>query len=275
MVKRIVTRIGNVFCVEIDGKYKRFFQYIANDLDQLNSSVIRVFKSCYPIDYKPKIDEIIKGEVGFYAHTMLRAGIADSVWYKVGTSKELGLEGMYSFYWGNTSNIKILFGPKYINDYGIELTKTDIVDIDPLVNWTIWNASSTRNNIGILPKELIDNVEISFVFPYETICSRIKYGYYVMTCDEYDVLKRQPWEDVDSYVKMEEGDIVRYSHFLGQKPKREMVVSRFGIVRLSAEHPESQGETLRSAEFWETNWQFNNFIDEAEFENLWNQSPEL
>lgn len=40
MGKRIVTKIGDVFCIEIDGKYKCFFQYIANDLEQLNSSVI-------------------------------------------------------------------------------------------------------------------------------------------------------------------------------------------------------------------------------------------
>ena len=35
-------------------------------------------------------DEIITGEVEFYAHTVLRIGIADSVWYKVGKSLELG-----------------------------------------------------------------------------------------------------------------------------------------------------------------------------------------
>ena len=43
MAKRIVTKIGYVFCVEIDNKYKCFFQYVANDMTQLNSSVIRVF----------------------------------------------------------------------------------------------------------------------------------------------------------------------------------------------------------------------------------------
>lgn len=30
MVKRIVTKIGNIFCAEIDGEYKCYFQYIAN-----------------------------------------------------------------------------------------------------------------------------------------------------------------------------------------------------------------------------------------------------
>lgn len=44
MAKRIVTKIGNIFGAEIDGKYanidgkyKVYFQYIANDISQLNS----------------------------------------------------------------------------------------------------------------------------------------------------------------------------------------------------------------------------------------------
>ena len=44
MVKRIITRVGDVFCAEIDGEYKSYFQYIEKDIEQLNSSVIMVFK---------------------------------------------------------------------------------------------------------------------------------------------------------------------------------------------------------------------------------------
>lgn len=88
MAKRIVTRIGNVFCAEIEGKFKCFFQYIAKDMTQLNSSVIRVFKTHYPMEYKPVINDIIKDEVAFYAHTVLRAGIYFNAWYKIGTAKE-------------------------------------------------------------------------------------------------------------------------------------------------------------------------------------------
>ena len=47
MAKRIVTKIGDVFCAEIEGQCKRFFQYFAIDSTQLNSSVIRVFKQHY------------------------------------------------------------------------------------------------------------------------------------------------------------------------------------------------------------------------------------
>ena len=89
MAKRIVTKMGDIFCVEIDNGYKRFFQYIINDIEALNSSVIRVFKTHYPMDYRPIIEEIVMDEVEFYAHTVLRAGIVYGAWYKVGNSKLL------------------------------------------------------------------------------------------------------------------------------------------------------------------------------------------
>lgn len=90
MAKRIVTKMGDIFCVEIDNGYKRFFQYIINDIEALNSSVIRVFKTHYPMDYRPIMEEIVMDEVEFYAHTVLRAGIVYGAWYKVGNSKEIG-----------------------------------------------------------------------------------------------------------------------------------------------------------------------------------------
>ena len=44
VAKRIVTKIGDIFSVTLDNGNKRFFQYIANDLSCLNSSVIRVLR---------------------------------------------------------------------------------------------------------------------------------------------------------------------------------------------------------------------------------------
>ena len=38
------TKLGDIFCVKIDENNKKYFQYIANDLTQLNSDVIRAFK---------------------------------------------------------------------------------------------------------------------------------------------------------------------------------------------------------------------------------------
>ena len=91
MVKRVVTKIGNIFCVEVDSKNKRFFQYITTDMSVLNSSVIRVFKKTYPIDWKPDMDVIVDDEVDFYAHTVLSVGIRNNTWYKVGTNPQTAI----------------------------------------------------------------------------------------------------------------------------------------------------------------------------------------
>ena len=41
--KRVMTRIGDIFCIELK-EYKVYFQYIAVDTSQLNSITIRVFE---------------------------------------------------------------------------------------------------------------------------------------------------------------------------------------------------------------------------------------
>ena len=81
MAKRIITKIGDIFCVEVDNDYKCYFQYVANDMTVLNSSVIRVFARHYSIDYEPVFEDIVKDEVYFYAHTILRFGILYNAWY--------------------------------------------------------------------------------------------------------------------------------------------------------------------------------------------------
>ncbi len=43
-MKRVYIKTGDVFFVKVDNDYKRYFQYITNDLTQLNSDVIRAFK---------------------------------------------------------------------------------------------------------------------------------------------------------------------------------------------------------------------------------------
>lgn len=90
MAKRVVTKVGDVFCANIDGKYKRYLQYIVSDLEQLNSDVIRVFKEKYPIDAEPKLDEVVKGEVDFYAHCVVSGGVKRGLWEKVGKCADVG-----------------------------------------------------------------------------------------------------------------------------------------------------------------------------------------
>ena len=165
MAKRIVTRIGNVFCAEIDNECKRFFQYVANDLEYLNSSVIRAFKTKYPMDYEPEIEEIVKDEVEFYAHTILKFGIVFNAWYKVGTSKNIGDE--YK---------EVLFGTTHNHIYP---SVHEIIEVNPAKNWRVWriNEPPIIQN-GELSVEYVGKINQGGVIPYIDIINRLKFGYF-------------------------------------------------------------------------------------------------
>ena len=84
------TKIGDIFSVKLDNNSKKYFQYIANDLTQLNSDVIRAFKKVYPLDTNPNLSEIITDEIDFYAHCVTKWGIKMDLWKKEGNINELG-----------------------------------------------------------------------------------------------------------------------------------------------------------------------------------------
>lgn len=121
---RVITKIGDVFSVAIDNNKKKYFQYIANDLTQLNSDVIRAFNKIYPIDSNPNLVEIVNDEVDFYAHCVVALGVKMKLWNKVGNTTEIG------------DITQILF--KDTNDYGVW------VDGEPIkisTKWYIWKIN--------------------------------------------------------------------------------------------------------------------------------------
>jgi len=71
---RIRTKIGDVFSVPLDNINKKYFQYIANDLTQLNSDVIRAFVKRYPIDAVPDLLDVVRDDVDFHAHVRHKVG---------------------------------------------------------------------------------------------------------------------------------------------------------------------------------------------------------
>ena len=251
MAKRIVTKIGDVFCVEVDNTYKRYFQYFCNDMTQLNSDVIRAFKKRYPMDYKPKPEDIVKDEVDFYAHTILRNGIEDGLWYKVGKAKGEFEEEMS----------KPLFGTcretKYING--------DIIDVDPNSNWYVWRINSPFKPVGILPEMYRDVVDWGSVKPDVEIFDRIKYGYYRWTSPAYNLLRRHPHPDIDSYVRRETDGSIIYLHFKGENVVQKIEVDSNG------EASKEEGNPLPLLKFWENNWKYAEFITMEEFEEEWNK----
>ncbi len=258
MAKRIITRIGDIFCTKIDDKWKVYFQYICNDLTQLNSSVIRVFKKRYPIHEEVNLEEVVRDEVDFYMHTILRAGIADGVWEKVGKSNTLGLSGLENVWFICT------FDTKY-NERTHE-----IIDIDPDKNWDMWKVNQKRKFVGKLPKKVYPYVELCGIYPYQAINQRIRLGYMTGNDLIYKYKKRIPLPDVDSYTMVEEDGIKIWRHYLGEYVVQEVIEHNGKFIRLSKEHPSYDDWHLDTREFWQTNWKYYEFITKEDFEKVWN-----
>ena len=157
MAKRIVTKIGDIFCVKINETQKRYFQYFAIDKTQLNSSTIRVFKRIYPMDYVLNEEEVVNDEVDFYAHTVLKFGIVENCWEKVGKSKNLG----------NTEGIMF------------RITTSPIC---PPPCWQVWAINSPYITYQTLPPEY-KNLDWGPVIAYTLLVNRIKYGHFSPVID--------------------------------------------------------------------------------------------
>lgn len=257
MQKRITTRIGDVFCVVINNLYKSYFQYIANDSSQLNSCVIRIFKTRYPIEYIPNIKDIVVDDVICYAHTFIKIGLQMNIWDRVGNCK--------ISYDINTE--KILFG--VAQETIVNMSNISVSYVNPLTNWYIWAISNSSRHYVKLPDCLINMIELGRVMPYDEIINRIEFGYYKCTAFEYDIIKRKPFPFVDSYVKQSIENVARYYHFHGEEPVREIRIENGNTYLMSKVHPQNDIFKMRTKVFSDTNWKYNEFIEEDEFENIW------
>lgn len=158
---RVITKIGDVFSVAIDNNKKKYFQYIANDLTQLNSDVIRAFKKIYPIDANLDLAEIVNDEVDFYAHCVVPLGVKMKLWNKIGNTTEIG-------------NItQILF--RGTSDYGVW------IDNEPIkisTKWYVWKINDKDfTRVGTLKGKNISADIGVVVNPYD-IVERMKTGKY-------------------------------------------------------------------------------------------------
>jgi hypothetical protein len=160
MTTRIATKIGDIFEVPLDDGCKKFIQYVANDQTQLNSSVIRAFKTKYALDAQPAVEEITKDFVDFYAHTVLKPGIIRKMWKKVGNSRDVG--GLAILFRGTNDDPKV------------KVSK----------NWHVWEIDGPSRRVG----ELVDDyqkAEIGDVMPDDQIVHRMRTGKYSFVYPSY------------------------------------------------------------------------------------------
>ena len=261
MAKRIVTKIGDVFSVKLPDGTKGHFQFVAIDKSCLSSSLIRAFKKRYALNETPSIDEIVHGEVAFYAHAILRQGIVDGVWEKIGKSDFLDNDRIDEITFTNQVMIPLFHEGR---EYPVET-----------ILWRTWKNSKPDRYLRFPP---LGNkqIEIGTAFHYINIIRRFERGYYPLDCPEYELLKRNPWPDYNSYTKQElQGQMV-YFHFLGEKLMREVVVADGKRKCFSADNKKRSFFGLKTAkafpcdiEFSDINWAYDNFITEEDFNNVW------
>ena len=272
MAKRIVTKIGDIFCAKIGDREKCYFQYVANDLCQLNSSVIRVFTTHYTLEAEPDIGVVVEDKIAFYAHTILRDGILNNAWYKVGRSNDIGEKDLIEVLFGQTQEFNTIIENTPNGFPSIQLTP-----INPLDNWYVWHVSEKSIPVGKLSPKYIAIIELGPVFPYPSIVDRMQYGYYKGTHKEYDLIKRIPRNNIDSYIKKyyEDETILRYLHFVEQTVTQEIVVLSNLVVKLSKGNPSEKGYNLYDSPFGYENWKHDEFITAEEFYLAWDNPDRL
>ena len=118
-----------------------------------------MFKEVYCIDANPNLSEVIKGEVEFYAHCVLKWGIELGYWEKVGKVADVG-------------KVVVLF--RGTNDYGRKLGEEPVLISN---NWYVWKINEDRKKVGELVGEN-QKAEIGLVVNAKNIVHRMRTGTY-------------------------------------------------------------------------------------------------
>lgn len=162
----ILIKEGDVFSVVTDQYHKRYFQFIGYDQTELNTQVIRVFKTNYPLDSFPDLASVVVDKVDFYAHVILRLGLFMKLWQKIGN---VSLEGQAD----------ILFR---IVDVDMENRLLGPVAVSN--NWYIWQMNKPVKYIGKLQGEN-RKAELGLVISPYALIERMKTGKYPFSYPDF------------------------------------------------------------------------------------------
>ena len=283
--KRTVTRIGDVFCAEIDNEYKCYFQYVGKDTKQLGGALIRAFRKKYPLDANPDLMDVINGEIGFHTLTYIQVGTKLGAWYKVGKAPILNQEQLCNLIFGD---------PRYMISPDGTL---ETYYVNPFDHWFVRRFNEPSKDIGKLPDYLKGCIEYDGVHPRSSIIERMKYGYVIGSSFFYAEVKRKPWPETESFTALNlkraesytnlsyyhvygdtaesvvktDGEI-HYFHFHGDRAIREIVVKADGsVIHLSSAEPKKDGYELFSGEFGDINWHAYDFITREAFDAQWDK----
>lgn len=301
MTQKEKKRIGEVYCIEIEGVSKIFLQYVAISEVSNNStgesyehSVVKVFKTKYPIDYSPILDDILKGEVAFYTYSHLETDIYFKKCYKVGKVKN------FQFPEEEASNVWFILPH---NASMISLSWLYLPSRN--YKWIAWNLNGEKFETTKFPEDG-KFYEFGGGMRYDDIISRIVKGYFEMWGSSYfDYVKRVVIDDSECYVRHQiEGKVISlsnissasftdYFHFKGNKVVREMLLFNDGrLVKLTKDKVSQTNVNvdlsqkaifklfpkkdlaeeyclISNLDFGDINWEKENFIEPEQFESLW------
>ncbi|MEZ2442776.1 hypothetical protein AB6805_13725 [Chitinophaga sp. RCC_12] len=157
---RIIIKKGDIFSAKIDDRSKKYFQYVSDDETQLDSNVIRVYKKVYKVDENPSLPDIVKDEIDFYVHCLIKLGLQLEFWTKVGAIKDIGI-------------VDVIF--RHTEDYGRAVNQAPVRISNKWYVWRINDPEITR--VGKLIGEN-RNAEIGLVINPKSIVHRMKTGQY-------------------------------------------------------------------------------------------------
>jgi hypothetical protein len=155
-------QIGDMFEVPMDGSAVRFFQYVGNDMTQLNSAVIRVFRKSYDVTEPLDVDAVTAGTVDFHAHVFLRIGLKRQLWRKVRHAQA-------------PSTLDVLFRDS--EDYGNPSIKVSR-------KWYVWRVNEPFQTVGKL-SSFYQHAEIGVVVPADSLLCRMRTGKYDFVYPDY------------------------------------------------------------------------------------------
>jgi hypothetical protein len=160
---RFSLKLGDIFSVTLENGLKRYFQYIGDDITQLNSEVVRVFKRSYALDEKPDCADVVADYVDFYAHVVCKIGVHFKVWTKEGNCRDIAREPIYFRQSDESGNLSM------------SISK----------NWSIWEMGQEMQYVGKLSKKY-KNMDLGIVVnPYD-IKDRMTMGEYNFVYPSYE-----------------------------------------------------------------------------------------
>jgi hypothetical protein len=152
-------KIGDIFEVNLGDNTKGYVQYIADDMTQLNSRVVRAFKKRYSHGSNPTIDEITSDEVEFYVHVYdIKPGEKEGILKKIGKSQDVG------------DIKKVLF--RSSSDSGV-ITASSANQVSK--NWYIWRIGKETKDVRPNNK-LLSQSHLGSVMPVEDVIIQMRTG---------------------------------------------------------------------------------------------------